>query len=106
MLIIIVRTSGFTNEMSENHFFYSRNFEGIFGSELMVECNLLFLFSTNLTVSNKTMQFLEKFAKVRVRVRVRDGVKVRVREIFKFASPLLHISNKVKKWSFMYISPC
>ena len=71
MLIIIVRTSGFTNEMSENHFFYSRNFEGIFGSELMVECNLLFLFSTNLAVSNKTMQFLEKFAKVRVRVRVK-----------------------------------
>ena len=88
MLIIVVRTSGFTNAMSENHFCYSRNFEGIFGSESMVECNLLFIFSTNLAVSNKTMQFLEKFAKVHVRVR--DGVKVRVRvrEIFKFATSL------------------
>ena len=89
MLIVVVLISCFTNEMSENRFFYSRNFEGIFGSVFVVECSLLFLFSTNLTVSNKTMQFSEKFAKVRVRVR--DGVKVRVRvrEIFKFASTLM-----------------
>ena len=86
MLIVSVR---FANEISETRFFYSHNFEGIFGSVFVVECSLLFLFSTNLTVSNKTMQFSEKFAKVRVRVR--DGVKVRVRvrEIFKFASPLI-----------------
>ena len=91
MLIVVVLISCFTNEMSENRFFYSRNFEGIFGSVFVVECSLLFLFSTNLTVSNKTMQFSEKFAKVRVR----DGVKVRVRvrEIFKFASSLIIITS-------------
>ena len=96
MLSVGVRTSSFTDEISENHFSYFRNFEGTFGLVFQVKFSLLFLFSTNLTVSNKSMQFSEKFAKVRVRVRDGVEVRVRVREIFKFATPLMFLCITVK----------